>query len=137
MKKREVVFFAGPFLEHVQPIKANLSAHYTCIQSSTPDEYNQTFHQSGKFVLIFGDAQEGARLLARGASELVGIEFKACAYLHKDARFKPESQKILDSMRISVFMKSQAEALIADVNNYFKGGAGFSAEDIEFNVPKE
>lgn len=140
MNKKKVVFFADNLQEHVAPIKAELSkSGHSCFSSNNPDEMNQTFQQSGKFIIFFADAQEAVKFLQKSPGDLTGIEYKVFAYINKTAKFSAESQKILDRFRINVYLKNEADKLLKSINDYFTGNEGdaFNIDDLQFIMPKD
>ncbi len=138
MSKKSVVFFPDQVLEHMKAVKSKLAATYNCFQSQNPDEYAQSFNQAGKFVLLFSNAQEAVLFLDSKSSDLSGLNYKAFAFLNTNAKFKPESQKILDKFKINVFRLNEAELLISQIANYFSGGDEVPGlDDLAFNTPKD
>lgn len=138
MSKKHVIFFPDNPHELTPEIKAELSKTYSCFQSNNPDEYSQTFHQSGKFVLLFSDAQEAVKFLQKSSQELMGLEFKTYAFINKMAKFSSESQKILDRFKINVFLRNESSTLMTNIKEYFSGkGEALDIDDIQFIMPKD
>lgn len=138
MSKKSVIFFPDQVLEHMKPVKQKLMALYNCFQSQNPDEYAQSFNQAGKFALLFSNAQEAVLFLDSKSSDLGNLQYKVFAFLNTNAKFKPESQKILDNFKINVFRLNEADLLLGQIASYFSGGDEVPGIDtIEFNIPKD
>jgi hypothetical protein len=133
----KVIFFVDPILDHAKPVREALTG-YMCINSNTPDEMNQTFHQSGKFVMFFSDPQQAVKFLNKLHPDLVGLEYKVYSFVNKSVRFNAESQKILDRFRINVYLREESAALLKSVTEYFSGAGGdLGLDELQFNLPEE
>ena len=132
----KVIFFVDAILDHAKPVREALKS-WTCIHSNTPDEMNQTFHQSGKFVMFFSDPQQAVKFLSKLHPDLVGIEYKVYSFVNKSIKFNADSQKILDRFRINVYLKDESEALLKSIKEYFSGAGDLGLDDLQFNMPEE
>lgn len=137
--KYQVIFFPDETLEHMKPVRAELSKSYQCFSSTNTDEFNQSYHQAGKFLLLFSDASQALRFMhsVRGEKDMDGLEYKVWAYLHTDARLKPESQKKVDEGKVKIYRLSEAAKLKEDINRYFSSGQETASENIEFLLPSD
>ncbi|HXH30848.1 MAG TPA: hypothetical protein VNJ01_08550 [Bacteriovoracaceae bacterium] len=140
MSKYMVIFFADATVpEHVDRLRGELSKRYTCFQSRTPDEFNQSYHQSGKFVILFSEAKEAVTFLQGNSKDLTGLEYRAFVYLNKNGKFSPESLKILENNKIVPFSLNESDKLTGSIDSYFSESKSddFNLDDIQFIMPKD
>lgn len=119
MASKKIIFFPDSLHDNSTKLKVELKKIYQCFQSSNPDEYGQAFHQSGKFVLVFSDAQVALRFLQERNEELKILKFKTFVFLNKAGRFSDKSQSLLDKYKILVFYPTQLYELMANIESYF------------------
>lgn len=134
----KVIFFVDDLQDHTTILREKLKKNYSCFQSQNPDEMNQVFHQSGKFALVFADGQSAGQFVQADHPELGGTEYKIYCYLPRNARYKPASQKVLDQLRVNVFIKDEEEKLVKNINDFFAGtkSDALNVDEIEFILPE-
>lgn len=137
MTIKSTVFFADTLQEHTLQLKSVLSQDYYCFVSHEAEEFNQAFQQSGKFVLIFSNAQKALQLLDAGAFFLNGLTFKIYLYLDRKGNFKPDAQKILNSRNINIFQIDERTQLISSMKSFFNESDIENFEDLQFYKPED
>ncbi len=141
MGKFRVVFFSDKQVpEHQLPVRTELGKKgFTCLESRTPDEFSQTFHQSGKFAVVFSDAKDAVTFMQTNSKELVGLEFKAYVYLSKNGKFSGDSLKILENNRINPFALNEQAQLLQSIDAFFSDDKTdvLNIDDIQFLMPKD
>lgn len=140
MSKFKVIFFADTVIgEHLEKLKVELAKTFTCFKSRTADELDQSFRQSGKFVVLFSDAKEAVQFLQTNSKDLSGLEFKTLVFLNKNGKFSPESLKILENNKITPFSLSEADKLMRTIDTFFSGNKSddFNLDDLQFVMPKD
>lgn len=117
--KYKVIFIADKILPHSAELLKALANDYRLFTSALPDEYQQVFLQSGKFLVFFSDTANAVKFRQKFAVELRGVDFEIVSYLHTNSKFKPESQKIIDDNRIKLFPLGQIVELKQFLAKYF------------------
>lgn len=131
--KYKVIFFPE-IQDHTSKLRDVLAKTYMCLKSSNQEEYNQSFQQAGKFAIVFSDAKPALNFMKTPSEWMTGVQYKVYAFMNTKAKFTPESQKILNHYKISVFRLDQDNELVADINKYFSSSQSDveNIDDIQF-----
>ena len=136
MSKIKVIFFPDPLHETSTAVKAELSKSFGCYASTAVDEYQQVFHQSGKFAFCFSDPLVAVKFFVANNKDLGGLNFKSFVCLNKTGKYSEESLKILNLHKLTIYQKTESAKLIEDIQNYFSSADSIeSIDDIEFIMP--
>ena len=136
MSKIKIVFFPDQPHDDSNRLKAELAKKFGCYESSNIDEFDQVFQQSGKFAILFSDAQVAVKFLHKNKSEMNPLTYKVFAYLNKLGKFSPESQKVLDQFKVNVYQKNEFDKLVTDITGYLSGADVVEqVDDIQFFTP--
>ncbi len=119
MPVKKIIFFPDALHDNSLKLKTELKKLYQCFQSKQVDEYDQVFRQSGKFAIIFSDAQMAVKFLEEKTSDLSPLRFKVFAFMNKSGRFSEKSQALLDKYSINVFFPNQFHEIMANIEKYF------------------
>ncbi len=133
----KILFFADFMLEHTKLLQPVLENHFQCIASSNTDEFRQVYLQSGKFAVLFSNAQKALNFRNTPDPNLEGVEFAVYVYLGTNQSFKILSAKILEDNRISVFKLSEKAGLISAIEKYLTQKDMMLESDLEFYKPQD
>jgi hypothetical protein len=132
-----VIFFADTPQEHTKALRKSLPPEFISFVSTNTDEYRQVFFQSGRFVLVFGDPNKAMAFRKREDPNLTGLEYDVFLYLSCNAKFKIESQKLLDDAGITVFRLNESEKLFESVSQSLSNPLVPDELDLEFYKPPD
>jgi hypothetical protein len=141
MKSYNVIFFPDEPLEHGIELKNKLKEKYNCFNSSNLDEFDQVFQQSGRFLLVFMDVKKALIFMKSHGHEMNTLKYRTFAYMDKNGKFKPDSQKALDAERVEAFQKDEVAKLLKTIEDFFSIGNtsdnSLNVDDIQFIMPED